>query len=241
MFAAPTGWAPPRRARDQRLDRLAGLEAPVTDQRRGERIDYRSFDADHRIDPLADRRVLLEEARIDEVHAAGPGRRSVDHHDLAVHAKIGAADQGSQQPDREGRLKLDTGVAQPLRLAALPPRPGAQGIDQQEAAHAATGGADHRLKDVVRRAAFVPDIKFHQHAGPGRIDIANERGEDLLRVGEQLEPVAADGSAAHQRSPETVHRLCRSGKSWPVDCGKILRNSGLGDLAEASAQFTDAA
>ena len=51
----------------------AGLQFPIGQERSSESLDRRATDAGHGVDPLADARVLLEEAGIDEVHAAGVG------------------------------------------------------------------------------------------------------------------------------------------------------------------------
>ena len=115
---------------NQLLQLLIGLQNPVADQDPGERIYYCAFEADHSIDPFTYSRSLLEVAGIDEIHASRPRCRTVDHHDLAVQAKIGATNQGLEQPDRKRRTKLDTGLAQALRLCTLPPGPRAQSVDQ---------------------------------------------------------------------------------------------------------------
>ena len=51
-------------------------------------LDNRAPEADHRVDPFPNPRVLLEITRIDQIHAAGPGDFSVHHHDLSVVAEI---------------------------------------------------------------------------------------------------------------------------------------------------------
>ena len=151
-------------------------------------------DAMVRFDPFPYARLLLEVAGIDKIHASRPCRHTVDHHDLAVQAKVGTADQGAQQSDRKRCTKLNTGVAQALRLCALPPRPRPKRVDQQQAPHAASGRANDRFANFVRRTAFVPDVELHQHAGSCGIDVADDRRKNRLGVGEEFKSVAANGS-----------------------------------------------
>ena len=158
-----------------------------------------------------------------------------------MQAKIGATDQRPQQPDRQGSTKLDAGVAQALRLGALPPRASAERIDQQAALHAATSGANESFKDLVRRPAFVPDVEFNQDTGLRHIDITGDRREDRLGIGEELKSIAANGGAADQRTTQPVHRLRCRRKALPVDRGEIRRDGGFGDLPEIGAQGIDAA
>ena len=162
------------------FERFGRFQHPVAEHGQGQRRDNRSLQADHRVDPLADVGVLLEVAGIDQVHAPRPGDAAVDHHDLAVQAKVVARDDGPQQSDRQGGPDLHARLAEPLGLSAAPPRPRAHGIDQHAAGDAPPGGADQRLKHFVGRAAFVPNVELHQHAFFGAVNVRGDRPQNLL-------------------------------------------------------------
>ena len=157
---------------DQVLHGLARLEQPVANQGCTERDHNRALQPDHGIHPFADAGALLEVTRIHEIHAAGPCHLSVHDHDLPMQSQVGAADQGAKQADRQSRPQLDAGVAQPFRLPALPPWPGAERINQYAAADTSLCGPDQGFQDFVCSAAFIPDVELHQHAGFRPVHVA---------------------------------------------------------------------
>ncbi len=83
--------------RRRRKNTLAGLNLPVARVDHAHRGGDRTLHTCHQINPLANARVLLEKARVHQVHAAGVGDVVINHHHLAVLTQIHAAQEDTHQ------------------------------------------------------------------------------------------------------------------------------------------------
>ncbi len=225
---------------DEVHERLARLQHPVGDQDGREGDHRRALQSHHGVDPLADAAVLLEVLRVHEVHAAGPRHVAVDDDDLAVHAQIGASDERAKQPYRQGPLHAHARLAQPSRLAALPPWPRTDGVDEHAAVDVPLGGADQRLEHLVGGPALVPDVELHEHAAGGAVDLARDLAEDGVRVRDDAEAAAAHGGYAHGAHAQPVHGLRNGAMAGPVHIGEALVGDGLEDSVTNPLELTDA-
>ena len=67
------------------------------------------FNPDHHVYPLADAGILLEEARINQVLAAGVGNAVIDDRDFPVISDVDALEQHADGIDMQGFGNVDTG------------------------------------------------------------------------------------------------------------------------------------
>jgi hypothetical protein len=121
----------------------------------------RPFDADHRIHPLADPRILLEETRVGNVHAPGISNAMVDDGDLAMVAQVQTDEERPQRIDRQDFDNVRPGVTQARDGFAPEERTAAERIHQYVARDTTRGGPDQRRHQFVDEAAGTPDIELH--------------------------------------------------------------------------------
>ena len=164
-----------------------------------QRPGRRPLDTHHGIHPLADARILLEETRICDVHAAGIGDAPVDHRDLAVIAQIKTHKQGPQRVHRQNLDHLHSGRPQSGDRFGLEERAAAQRIHQRTARHPALRRPGQRGHEIVHEPTRTPDVELGMNRGRCRIDIRNQCLHARFAVGQQLQ--AMPGHQGHADRP----------------------------------------
>ena len=123
------------------LDSLPAFQLPVFEKRDGKGLYGGAFQAYHRVNPLADAGILLEEGRVNQIKASGVGQLTIDHDDLAMQPHIGTHKQQPQEFDGQGDTERHAALTKPLGLFAAQESVAAQRIDQEAAGYAAGGSA----------------------------------------------------------------------------------------------------
>jgi hypothetical protein len=89
---------------------------------------------------LTDTGILLEEARVNQVHTAGVGNIVINQNHFAVLAKIHAPQENTQQINLQRLNHFYTGIAHHSRPRAAEKRDAASRIQHQAAVNTATSG-----------------------------------------------------------------------------------------------------
>ncbi len=195
--------------------------------------------AHHGIDPFADAGALLEHPRVDEIHAAGPRHRLVDNDKLAVQAQVGTTDEAPEEAHWQRRPHLNAGCSKLLRLPALQPWPRAQGVHEYAASDTSFRRPNRGFEHIVRASAFVPDIERHGDARPGLVDVTGDGLQHLLRVGIQLDIVAANRRGAGDIATKLIQTGGGPGMARPVYVGEIGPLHVAAGLAENACERID--
>ena len=139
---------------------------------------------------MADTRVALEIAWVDQIQTARVGQLSIDHHDFSVHAQIETDKQHMQQPAGQRCLDQYASFAHSRRQIAPQECPAAQSVDQNAAIDAARAGAHERLGHVVGRAAQVPNVELKVARLLSLVDVFDDSPENFLPLGDQFQVIA---------------------------------------------------
>ncbi len=174
----------------RRQNTLAGLNLPVAAVDDAHGGGDRAFHTRHQVDPLANARVLLEIARIHQVHAAGVGDIVVNQDHFAVLAQIHTAQKHAQQADLQRLHHVNAGIAHHADPGAAEKGDAARRVEHQTAVHAAPRRRHQRFGHLVRQPAGMPDIEHHLNIVARQLDIADKRLHYVVRTGEQLQLIA---------------------------------------------------
>jgi hypothetical protein len=148
----------------------------------------RPFDA-HRVVQARRRRRGRVEV-VEDVDSADERDAAVDAGELAVHAAQAVAAQ-REQAHRPVGVHLPAGARQ-RAAEALRVLERAETVDQQAHVRAARRRAHQRVVDEAAGLIVGEDVGLEQHLLARGVDRGRQRGEVLLAVAEQRQPVAAD-------------------------------------------------
>ena len=197
---------------------------PVAVKHRRQLLRHRALAAQHRIDPLADARFLFEQARIDQVVAAGVGDAVIDDEDFAVVAQIAAHPQRFQQADRQRFCHLHPCRAQALRPRRTPKTAAAERVCEQLAAHTAPGRPHQRFQHRLYPPGALDDIKLQQAAMLRRLNIGDERLQNRVCVGQKARRIAAGGDIAGIR----LHQMGNLAETHLAQRHRLRRQEAVG-------------
>ena len=209
----------------------AGLQDGHRIRDRPEQRTGRALDADHGVDPRPDACVLLEVARIGQVATAGPGDAVIKYCDLPMIAQIDPGNHHAQRIGRQDHHHHNPGGTHSRGKTLPDERATAQTIHQCSDRHAAPGGPDERLDQVVDQPALMPDVELERAAFATGIDVVDQPLQDASGIGDQLDLVTAHDRDRRQRTRQPCHRFADR-----TDVDRIARRIGR-QRAEAKRQI----
>ena len=176
------------------------LDVPIGEEDDLHRFDGRAFQADHRVNPLADARVLFEVPRVDEIQTASVSDAAVDHDDLAVQPQVEADERQPEQSARQCGDDLHAGIAQAAADLPAQETMAAHRVDQHAAGDAPTLGVQQGVDDAVGFAAVGPNVELKMHRTGGGLDIGQKPLEHMLPIVEQVDLLPARAGTPIVRS-----------------------------------------
>ena len=173
-----------------------------------------TLEAHHGVHPRGELR-LDEKFGIGAVLAAAVSDAIVNHHDLAMVAKVDSTMEGAQQQTayRQARGRPHASRTHRLPVLGADDRARTEVIGHGPTGHTAGGRALQRLDNLQTVVIGQPDIEQYMDVILCAVDVGHHRVDHGIGVGHQLRSVAADGV-------ETADRAAQL-KDMPVTLGDV--------------------